>query len=255
MSAKDRKMSIFKDFLKNAADGRAEEPVAGICACARDEGLYIEDWVRYHLALGFSKIIIYDNNLPGDSSLPEILREHVKAGRVDIIDARGRTAFQLSAYNECLARYRKELDWLACIDVDEFVTLTPESGCTTIGQYLSDARTARADVIYLSWMLFGDNGKTRYEPGPLPGRFPEPTGMDYNGPWQNISYRKCYLRHYVTKTVEEYVTQKIRRGAPDQPEKLKFKIYNMDAFYRFNERTPEKDRIAESLLERQTPAG
>ena len=77
----------------------------------------------------------------------------------------------------------------------------------------------------------------------------------YNGPWQNISYRKCYLRHYVTKTVEEYVTQKIRRGAPDQPEQLKFQIYNMDAFYRFNERTSEKDRIAESLLERQTPAG
>lgn len=300
MSAKDRKMSIFKDFLKNAAGGRAEEPVAGICACARDEGLYIEDWVRYHLALGFSKIIIYDNNLPGDDSLPEILREHIKAGRVDVIDARGRTAFQLSAYNECLARYRKELDWLACIDVDEFVTLTPESGCTTIGQYLSAAKAAGADVIYLNWMLFGDNGKTRYEPGPLPGRFPEPTGMDYdgnrhikslvstrahvsfcdnphnvvpasrrkakitddnfveiryNGPWQNISYRKCYLRHYVTKTVEEYVTQKIRRGAPDQPEKLKFQIYNMDAFYRFNERTPEKDRIAESLLERQTPAG
>lgn len=96
MSAKDRKMSIFKDFLKTAAAGRAEEPVAGICACARDEGLYIEDWVRYHLALGFSKIIIYDNNLPGDSSLPEILREHIKAGRVDIIDARGRTAFQLA---------------------------------------------------------------------------------------------------------------------------------------------------------------
>ena len=274
--------------------------------------------MRYHLALGFSKIIIYDNNLPGDSSLPEILREHIKAGRVDVIDARGRTAFQLSAYNECLARYRKELDWLACIDVDEFVTLSPESGCTTIGQYLSDARAAGTDVIYLSWMLFGDNGKTSYEPGPLPGRFPEPTGMNYdgnrhikslvstrahvsfcdnphnvvpasrrkaritddnfteiryngpwqnisyrkcylrhyvNGPWQNISYRKCYLRHYVTKTVEEYVTQKIRRGAPDQPEKLKFKIYNMDAFYRFNERTPEKDRIAESLLERQTPAG
>ena len=184
--------------------------------------------------------------------------------------------------------------------MDEFVTLTPESGCTTIGQYLSAARAAESDVIYLNWMLFGDNGKTSYEPGPLPGRFPEPTRMNYdgnrhikslvstrahvsfcdnphnvvpasrrkaritddnfteiryNGPWQNISYRKCYLRHYVTKTVEEYVTQKIRRVAPGQPEKLKFQIYNMDAFYRFNERTPEKDRIAESILERQTPAG
>lgn len=33
-----------------------------ICALARREHLYINDWVKYHIDLGFDHIYIYDND-------------------------------------------------------------------------------------------------------------------------------------------------------------------------------------------------
>lgn len=268
--------------------------LTAVCACARDEGLYIEEWVDYHLALGFGRVIIYDNNVPGDDSLYEILASHVKDGRVEIVDYRGMVNFQVQAYNDCLDRHRNDIGWIAFIDVDEFVTFAEDSGYVTIGQYLEDAEKAGADVIYANWMLFGDSGKVRYEPGPVTERFTETAVKDYeanthvksivstsakvrfghnphnvnrkfcmhramimddcfvpvekNRPRKSISYSKLYLRHYVTKTIEEFVLQKVRRGAADCKEKKKYTIYTLDRFYMFNERTLEKDLIAERLL-------
>ena len=33
-----------------------------ICCIAKKETNYIEEWIRYHLKLGFSKIYIFDNS-------------------------------------------------------------------------------------------------------------------------------------------------------------------------------------------------
>lgn len=267
---------------------------SAVCACARDEGQYIEEWIDYHLDLGFGKIIIYDNNPPGDNSLPEQLARYVSDSRVEIVDYRGRVNFQVKAYNDCLKRHRKDLDWIAFIDVDEFITFSDR--CMTAGQYLEEAVDKKADVIYINWLLFGDSGKVRKEPGGVLERFTVPARVpDYenchiksivrtssnvrfgrnphnvvrtfllprahivngslipvskNSPRQNIDYKVVCLRHYVTKTVEEYILQKSRRGAPDCKAKKKFSLYTMDRFYAFNERTPEKDRVAKELIER-----
>lgn len=267
---------------------------AAVCACARDEGLYIEEWVDYHLSLGFDLVIIYDNNVPGDDSLYGILASYIKDGRVEIVDYRGRVNFQVKAYNDCLERHRDDIGWIAFIDVDEFLTFAEDSGYATIGQYLEDAEKSGADVVYVNWMLFGDSGKVRYEPGPVTERFTETVAKDYdanahvksivstsakvrfrrnphnvgrkcsihraritddcfvpvekNRPRKSISYGKLYLRHYVTKTIEEYIVQKTRRGAADCNEKKKYSIYTLDRFYMFNERTPEKDLVAADLL-------
>lgn len=34
----------------------------GICAIAKDENFYIEEWIRYHLKLGVDQIYIFQNN-------------------------------------------------------------------------------------------------------------------------------------------------------------------------------------------------
>ena len=33
-----------------------------LCAIAKNENLYIREWVEYYMKLGFSNIILYDNN-------------------------------------------------------------------------------------------------------------------------------------------------------------------------------------------------
>ena len=44
-----------------------------ICAIAKHENVYINDWVNYHLNLGFDHIYIYDDN--SSSGIRETLNE------------------------------------------------------------------------------------------------------------------------------------------------------------------------------------
>ena len=39
-----------------------------VCAMAKNEHLYIKDWVNHYLRIGFDKIYIYDNDDPGTKS-------------------------------------------------------------------------------------------------------------------------------------------------------------------------------------------
>lgn len=62
--------------------------------------------------------------------------------------------------------------------------------------------------------------------------------------WQipYYNHNRAYIRHYCTKTIDEFINQKIKRnGQPDNNE-LKLDIENY--FYLFNKRTKEKDEIA-----------
>jgi hypothetical protein len=61
--------------------------------------------------------------------------------------------------------------------------------------------------------------------------------------YQNINYDLAYLRHYVTKTIEEYINLKVRRGGGDIT-KDEFNTYygnnGLTVFFRYNKVTPEK---------------
>jgi hypothetical protein len=57
-----------------------------------------------------------------------------------------------------------------------------------------------------------------------------------------------FLRHYRTKTIGEWVKNKMRRGFPDISEEEWKKILSIDHFFEYNTRTEEKERYAEELF-------
>ena len=260
---------------------------AAICAVAKNENDYIKEWVEYHLRLGFSKIFIHDNNNPGDNSLSEVLSEEIEKQTVEIIDYRGRKSFQMEAYNTCYGIYGMNYDWMAFIDIDEFITIAENSGYENIAEFLSDAGDD-ADAILINWMFYGDNGKVHYEKGNVVDRFPRPvmpldnyqnrhvksiarTGRNIKfetnvhcvegenlvleddcfkkvpgvSPLKSPSFQNLYIRHYGTKTVEEFIRCKIGRGAADS--EYGQKIYRLKLFYRDNLRTKEKRDVEKAL--------
>lgn len=77
-----------------------------------------------------------------------------------------------------------------------------------------------------------------------------PADPIYNAYFENI-YNTFYLKHFHTKTIEEYIW-KIKRGdtlvLKDNPSFP----YKIESFYFFNERTPEKDKIIEKYLSEVT---
>ena len=84
-----------------------------LCAIAKNENLYIREWVEYYMKLGFSNIILYDNNDINGECFEEVINDYIESGFVKIINFRGKFVCQLTAYNDCFLRFKKDFDWIA----------------------------------------------------------------------------------------------------------------------------------------------
>ena len=74
---------------------------AVICVIALHEELYIDEWIQYHLALGFSHIYIYDNSDTNTLATKQ-------SDRVIVRHFPGKQK-QFEAYNQFTIQYRKKL--------------------------------------------------------------------------------------------------------------------------------------------------
>ena len=129
-----------------------------VCAIAKNEDRYIEDWLKYHFKLGFTHICIYDNNIPerkGD--LRKLIDNSKKLSKgmkqnTEIIDANGLMGFQNKAYNNYY--HTHEFDWCAFIDIDEFIHL---EAWDNMSEMLTDDRFTHMSVIFLTWNTISDD--------------------------------------------------------------------------------------------------
>ena len=131
---------------------------AVICAIALNEERYIDEWIKYHLFLGFSHIYIYDN------SANNILKDK-KSDRVTIIPFPG-ISKQLQAYDIFILQYKKKHTWCAFIDCDEFIVLKKHDNIISL---LNDYDNCSA--IALNWVMFGTNNEKEYRDEPVTKRF------------------------------------------------------------------------------------
>ena len=60
-----------------------------------------------------------------------------------------------------------------------------------------------------------------------------------NMPWQAIDYRQAYIKHYVTKSLEEFYTNKMKRGTGDRDYKTFIQFY-ANRYFQYNKPTQEK---------------
>ena len=256
-----------------------------ICCIVKCENSYLQEWTDYHFNLGFSHIYIYDNNtIDGEQILSSVADDE----RVTVIDCRGKLAYQNAAYTDFYKQYGHEYDWVAFIDLDEFITFSDDSGIQTMDDFLGRF-DSRVDIIHLNWMCFGDNGivDLRNDYSVL-NRFTEPLDYDkqvqYDFPENNhvksimrggmdigskmitvhtpkdlevsvvdAKGQKCendyfkpydfsvaYIRHFVTKTIVEWLIKK-SRGRVAVASSTEY--YSFERFFLYNERTEEKEKI------------
>lgn len=123
-----------------------------ICAIARNENQYINEWVKHHLDIGFSHIYIYDNNSTSDPYIGDCIDKDL-LDRVTIFDWRDihKPGLQLKAYNEFYKQ--NTFDWGLFCDIDEFIT-----GTTDINETLSNPALEGKEQIKVKIELFGDDG-------------------------------------------------------------------------------------------------
>ena len=139
------------------------------------ENLYLREWVEYHLALGFHKIYIYDNNDADGEDCADVL------GGIDnvevVYDLRGVKSMgcvqQVSAYNRLYQRLSAEgeCDYVLFLDIDEFFTLAPKFG--TVDRYFHELFRTRPQAVRFHQIVYNANGQGEYQDKPVVERFKE----------------------------------------------------------------------------------
>lgn len=109
---------------------------------AKNEDEYIEEWINYHIKLGFDMIFIYENNWRCSINHPQVTK----------IPFDGEVK-QIPAYNHFLSNYKVKFDWVGFIDVDEFLVLKSDESVSSFF-----FRFNNLPGVGINWVIFGDNG-------------------------------------------------------------------------------------------------
>ena len=134
-----------------------------VCAIAKNEGPYFEEWIEWHRGMGVEKFYIYDNESTDDTK--KILAPYVESGLVEYVFWPGMKR-QLPAYDDCINKYRLDSRWLAVIDLDEFIVPVKDK---TIHEFLR--RFEEFSVVEINWLIYGSGGAKKKESGGVMERF------------------------------------------------------------------------------------
>ena len=134
-----------------------------ICAIAKNEGAYFQEWIEWHKKMGVEKFYIYDNESEDDTK--KILEPYIESGLVEYVFWAGKKQ-QLSVYDNCLDVHRLESQWIAVIDLDEFIVPIKDK---TISEFLRQFENFAA--VEINWLIYGSDGAQKMEEGSVMERF------------------------------------------------------------------------------------
>ena len=260
------------------------KPSIAICAVAKCENEYINDWVKYHIDLGVDDIYLYDNNdsdyEPIEKRIDKKYLEHVHITKVP-----NAKEFQIPTYNKFYNENKNKYSWIGFLDIDEFIVLNKWKN---IKEFLNDEKFKYYNVIKLNWHMFGDDDKIsrdmtvpiykgitkrlkghEYESHgkqfirgnqdgvnicsnhycTINGKIPMQIMPDGKSTSAKISgHHNCeeaYINHYMTKTLSEFIDQKLARGTDAS---FKNRKINFDYFWRINTKTTDKLNFIEKNI-------
>jgi hypothetical protein len=128
-----------------------------ICAIFNNEARYLKEWIEYHLLVGVQYFFLY-NNQSTDEYL-DVLQPYLDRHVIELRDwpnnhkDRHWVDAQRRAFKQCL-NYSQELtEWLALIDVDEFIVPVDKPDLLSYLSQFDDQPTLGG--IQANWQLYG----------------------------------------------------------------------------------------------------
>ena len=158
-------------------DRNVTRPWAALCAVMRDEDLYIDEWVDYHLALGFERVHIYDAH--PNFTLAQWYEERQLQNPISnigihlthrVLPDEGNV--QELVYGECLDHLRtlpSPPKWVMVLDGDEFLVFRNHSQYSHVVDFLTDHLLSGS--LQISWIVMGTGNETNYRDEPVTKRF------------------------------------------------------------------------------------
>ena len=134
-----------------------------IITIIKDEQLYLEEWIAYHLKLGIDKIFIYEDINSSSHSYITSKYQNVELRHVldlfkteqeradEIIRRLDLQKFQNNYFNLAYKTVRPYFDWCFIMDVDEYITIDDDLH-TILAKYND------YDAFMLQWQNYNANG-------------------------------------------------------------------------------------------------
>ena len=251
-----------------------------VCAIGRLENRYAREWVEHHKRLGVDHIFIYDNNRLDEEQFIDVLHPYVKDGFVSIAEIPKATILQKKVYERCYNIHSDEYEWIGFFDFDELVCIEDgrdihdflddyEADVVSLNwMTMTDSGLTRYDERPMAERFMQGTGED-FEINRHVKSFVRSgiNGISFNDPHipnapvlqcENVLHERieqipvqpkvihsvAYIKHYNTKTAEEWATLKMRRLSPcGEDYNREMKAKNVEYFFSINERTPEKEAI------------
>ncbi|MDI6652276.1 glycosyltransferase family 2 protein [Gluconobacter japonicus] len=187
---KSFRFSVTTDFLGRIDYGERTAPPLGlaltgqtrrliepnkracILATARDEGIYLLEWVAWHRMIGFDHIFICsNNNTDGSNDLLSALSHH---GFITWIDTNPQsyTRIQRKAYAIAGSIIPQILDyrWTLVIDLDEMLAID-HNYYKNVSTFFDLQEARGADAVTFSWAMMAPDSQLRHHDAPMAARF------------------------------------------------------------------------------------
>ena len=211
-----------------------------VCAIAKDEGPYFQEWIEWHLSQGVERFYIYDNE--SSDGTREILEPYIQKGIVVYKYWPGYRR-QLAAYDDCLENYRFDSRWIAFIDLDEFIVPVKDA---SIPEFLK--RFENFAGVEINWLIYGSGGMRTKMPGTMMERFKRHSKPDHRlnrhvksivDPRRVFTMIGCHeaakISGYIADSHGEPVRKNFRERVPQQ-DIIRINHYAVRSYEEFTEK-------------------
>lgn len=151
----------YKLVLKNSLNSIYKLPQKTLFSCQRNEGVYLLEWIAYHKAIGFDRIVVFSNDCDDGSDL--LLDQLNEIGLIEhhTFSSNGLAPQFVAARKAIEGKIFEEGEWVCWLDTDEYLNIHKGSGkvCDLIESL------GNAEGIVLNWRLFGAGSDSNKWPG------------------------------------------------------------------------------------------
>lgn len=120
-----------------------------IAAIMKNEKPYLKEWIEYHLLQGVEHFYLCDNDSTDNTK--EYLSPYIKKGIITYIYLPG-TKQQQVCYDKIVNTYKDKTEWLAIIDLDEYLVPLKANNMKSFLKEYEDV-----SEVSLHWMNYGSN--------------------------------------------------------------------------------------------------
>lgn len=196
--SRDEKIIAKQPVFLPALQGNGQDKYLSAVAIVKNEGDYLEEWLHFHMIVGFDHFYIYDNG-SSDHTL-SVLLPYEQAGLVTVVPWRAFSVWantQSLAYAHAVSNFGSESRWMAFFDADEFMFPTDAASLVEILQAREEMQ-----AVCVTGINFGTSGHAIQPLGLVTENYRHSVPMDVQRQHETLLNVKSIVQPGRIKSVE-----------------------------------------------------